>query len=179
MQILPISSERATYKRLTFSQSATICCSSVAKVSETATSGCSLVAIRQLGLQSDQYEPKILSDADKLALVNWMLSLVGRSLEDLRFRSRKTAIAKDRAIFSTVLHLKYGLHLPFLGVVLKRNHASVVNHCKTVYKQLYYKEFFKNCCQLEEALNAVHSGKGNLFLSSNQISTYYDKYRIR
>lgn len=179
MQILAKDSLRANSAPLSFAQAATNGCSAVAKEGLSATNCCSAVAIQQLGYKGVQYNAIYLSDAEKARLLKWIAQQLGLSLEDIQVRSRKAPIAKARAIISTLAHLKYGLSSPVVGAIIKRDHASVLNHCKSVYKQLFYKEFNQHCQQLEERLNAVHPGKGNLFLSIHQIPTYYDQYRIR
>jgi chromosomal replication initiation ATPase DnaA len=179
MQILANTREGANPKRLSFSQSATKRCTAVANQAEIATNNCTAVANLQQAKFHQGYFQVYLTPAERNLITEWVFSVAGRSKQELQEHNRLREIARDRAITSAFLHLKYGFTLHFVSSSINRNHTSVVNHCKTIYKGLFYKSDLKKCCELEAQLNKLMSGKGNLFLSTNQIETFYDTYRIR
>ncbi len=179
MQILANASKGTNPKRLSFSQSATNRCWAVTNSTEIATNRCTAVANLQQTKFQKGYFKDYLTPAERNLITEWVFSVVGRSKQELKARNREGKIAKDRAMASTFLHLKYGLTLHFVADSIERNSASVVNHCKTIYKGLFYASDLKKCCELEAQLNKLMPGKGNLFLPTNQIKSFYDSYRIR
>lgn len=106
-------------------------------------------------------------------------SLLQSSFGEIRRRTRKGEIVRDRMILGAFLRLKYGFKCYEIGQLINRSHCTIHHYCKTFFTDCNDPDFLKEALAMEEKLNWFYPGKGNLVVDSNPIKTHYRDYRIR